>query len=262
MRSNGWWAGALAAVTMVAGCAHQNRVSEAQLGRLPIGEKNALFAAQHNISVAEANQAAAKKAYGQAKQFQDIMGNETKLAKDHANVARQTFDLGRKTNNPETVRAADRADRLAVRENLSARAGRDYADRLVALRGAETNLANARIDEAVAEKNFAAAEALRRNGLEPDVNLAQVMQGREEARTKVLDQERKVGALRDEANTSRLTWEDRRHAYNVAMAQPGNPPLPSIQAPGAPPQYHQVPLPEAGTPHESTPSQSSPDHTM
>lgn len=265
MRSNGWWAGALAATAMVAGCAHE-QVNQEQLGRLPIGEKNAIFAAQHNVTVAEANEAESRKAYGQAQQFAGIMANETKLAKEHAKLARQTFDLGRKTNNPETLRAADRADKLAVKEDLSARSGREFADRLVALRAAEVDLAKAHYNEAVAEKNFVEADSLRRNNIEPGVNFAKLTQQREEARIKAVDEERKAAALRDEANTARLTWNERRRSLDVAMARPGPAEIPSIQAPGAAPQVRPAPQPEAGpsaVPKEgTTPSPSTPDHTM
>ncbi len=241
MSSKLWWAGALAAAIGAGGCAHKTKVEEAKLGQLPIGEKSAIFAAQHNITVAEANEASSKSALKQATQFRDIAKTELSAAKKREEVALRALDLGRKTHSPVAIRTAESDEAIASRELTAARAKVAYADRVVDLRGQELNLARDQLSASKADLDYTQAEALRRNGINPDVNMADVVAARDQQRSKVANDERRVASLRDETNGARLAWEQQQRSFNVAEREQPN--VPPVTAPKAPKKIKPAPVP-------------------
>jgi hypothetical protein len=241
MRSTWWMAGALASTMLVVGCAHQTKVSEAKLGQLPLAEKQAIFAAQHNVTVEEANAQAATRARDEATTFREVAKNEVASAKSRGDASRQAIKLAQKTGDPAAMSNAQRGAALASRELAAARAQQDYGEKLVELRNAQVTLANDRVTASRNEVAFAEADAVRRHGIDPGVNMADVTSARDKANGKVIEDGHKVAILNDEANSSRLAWEQRRRAFN--LAQSGSPIMPTLPSPGAAPQIPETPVP-------------------
>jgi hypothetical protein len=226
MRSKWLWAGALAAAVGAGGCAHQPKVDEAKLGQLSMAEKDGIFAAQHNVTVAEANEETAKRALSQGRQFRDIADTELKAAKKQEELAAKSVELGRGTNSPTAVCAAQKDQEVAARERVAAGAKADYANRLVALRSAELKLAEEAVKSARFDLGYTEAVALQRKGIDPGVKMDKLARSRDGSRVAMADDQRTVALLRDEENASHTAWEAQRSAFNVAERQSPAPVLP------------------------------------
>jgi hypothetical protein len=228
MTRSWWMVSALATSLLLGACARQQvRQDEAQLGRLPIEEKQEIFTAQHNVTVAEANKAAADKAAREMQAFVKTARDDVSAARARLQASRSSLLLARRTRNSQTLR-------------IAAQAKREYAERLADLRNEQVRLADRQIDAAQAELALVRATVLQRNNIPAGENVDKVRDRREQATAELAAQERKVSGLRDEANDLQMVWEQRRQDYNVAARDvSGLPPLPP---PSSPEQFQPEPL--------------------
>jgi hypothetical protein len=241
MTRSWWMASALATSLLVGGCARQQvKQDEVQLGRLPIEEKQEIFTAQHNVTVAEANKATADKAAKEMQAFVKTARDEVSAARARLQAARSSLQLARRTRNSETVRVAEQQQDVARRQMASAQAKREYAERLAALRSEQSKLADRQADAAQTELTLVRAGVLQRNNIASGENMDKLRDRREQVQAELAAQERKVSGLRDEANDLQMVWEQRRQDYNVAARDvEGLPPLPP---PSNPEQFRPEPL--------------------
>ncbi len=231
------WAGLTAAALM--GCAHH--VEEAKLGQVPMEQKQAIFTAQHNITVAESNVRSAEQAKDAAERFRDIAKRELDAAKLHANAALEARDLAERQQVAGHVHDAEAAQVTAAREVAAARAKTDYADKLVDLRDQQRKLAEARLDASRAELAFLQADTLRRNKIEPGVNIGELERDRINANHKVLERENIVASMRGQVDQLRTVWRERRSEFNTASRNA--PPVPSLPPPRGPETINPQPIP-------------------
>jgi hypothetical protein len=241
MTRSWWMVSALATSLLLGACARQQvKQGEAQLGRLPIEEKQEIFTAQHNVTVAEANKAAADKAAREMQAFVKTARDEVSAARARLQAARSSLQLARRTRNPETLRVAERQQDVARRQLAAAQAKREYAERLADLRNEQARLADRQIAAAQAELAMVRATVLQRNNVPPGEDVDKLRDRREQATAELAAQERKVSGLRDEANDLQMVWEQRRQDFNVAARDvEGLPPLPP---PSSPERFQPEPL--------------------
>jgi hypothetical protein len=255
-----WTAGAIASTVWAVGCARQVKIDEAKLGQLPLEDKQAIFTAQHNVTVAEANQAAAKRAGDQSQTFRDVAKSEFNSAKERSKAADKALELGQKSNDEVTIRTSQRQAEISNKQLSAAQAKLDYSDALVKLRMRETELAGDRVVAARNDLTFIQADALRRRGIEPGVKMSDVIAARDRDNSKLMRAERDVAAQRDNVNALRVAWDQRRQAFNLAQREA--PSIPPVRAPQAPQKIEPAPLPEQpAVPQEMAPPPSG-GHTM
>jgi len=240
MRMQWWMAGAFASILVGACGSQQVKEDEVKLGRLPMEQKEDIFTAQHNITVAEANKAAAERSLDETKVFASMADEELAAAKARVQAAKTAVELGQKTGDSGTRRDAARQLDVAERQQLAARTKYDYARRLEDLRRAEIGLAERQLDAARAELAYTRTLALRRNGITPSMNEASVLAERDQTNSSVAEQESKVAALRDNVGRLKVAWEQRRQSFNVASRNVSD--LPAIKAPKAPERIAPEPI--------------------
>lgn len=241
MNRSWWMVSALATSLMLGACARQQvRQDEAQLGRLPIEEKQEIFTAQHNVTVAEANKAAADKAAREMQAFVKTARDDVSAARARLQASRSSLLLARRTQNAQTLRIAEQQQDVARRQLAAAQAKREYAERLAGLRNEQMKLADRQIDAAQAELALVRATVLQRNNIPAGENIDKVRARREQATAELATQERKVSGLRDEANDLQMVWEQRRQDYNVAARDVSG--LPALPPPSSPEQFQPEPL--------------------
>lgn len=248
-----WLAGALASSLLMVGCARDAaKMDQAKLGRLPIEQKQEVFTAEHNVSVAQTNKAAAERAKDQAQLFMSMADEEVAAAKSRVNAAKNALDLAHRANSTSEINAANRAYDLANKQLIASVSKKEYANRLVDLRDAQIELADKQVDAAQADLAFLRANSLRANGIAPSQNEADLMRDRDEKMRELALQERNVATTQDTAERYRFAWEQNRQEYNVAAReQPG---LPPIKPPPSPPRFPS----EKTTPPEPLPSTPAP----
>ena len=241
MTRSSWMVSALATSLLLGACARQQvRQDEAQLGRLPIEEKQEIFTAQHNVTVAEANKAAADKAARDMQAFVKTARDDVSAARARLQASRSSLLLARRTRNPQTLRVAEQQQDAARRQLAAAQAKREYAERLADLRNEQVRLADRQIDAAQAELALVRTTVLQKNNIPAGESIDKVRDRREQTTAELAAQERKVSGLRDEANDLQMVWEQRRQDYNVAARDvSGLPPLPP---PSSPEQFQPEPI--------------------
>lgn len=228
----------LAGVVVAVGCA-TTRVSDEQLARLPAQDRAQIVTAQRSIDVADSNVAAAKLARDEAKQFQKIANQELDAANAQLQAARTGIDLGRTARDQRTLAVAGRREDMARDQMVAARAKLDYANRLVDLRQAKVNQAEAALDAARADVELTKVQLLQKDGITPTVNVAKVRDKRERAQSKLADARARVATLEGDVASLRTAWQERRQAYNTAWAGQ-EPPL------HAPPPPRMLPTDQRG----------------
>lgn len=251
MNRSWWMVSALATSLLLGACARQQvRQDEAQLGRLPIEEKQEIFTAQHNVTVAEANKAAADKASRDMQVFVKAARDDVSAARARQQASRSSLLLARRTQNAQTLRIAEQQQDMARRQLAAAQAKREYAERLADLRNEQVRLADRQIDAAQAELALVRTAVLQRNNIPAGENLDKVRARREQATADLATQERKVSSVRDEASDLQMVWEQRRQDYNVAARDVSG--LPSLPPPSSPEQFQPEPIDmEPGEPRQA-----------
>jgi hypothetical protein len=129
----------------LAGCAGMKpaTVDDARVARLPAEEKADLVARQQRVTTAESNVDAAKVAVNEAKQFRDMAKSEVDAAQARFDAAQKALSLGAQTRSERTLVAGRDAAEAAQAELSAAQAKKMFADRLVELRQAQVDEAQA-----------------------------------------------------------------------------------------------------------------------
>jgi hypothetical protein len=236
-----WIACTLGAAMFVGGCAHDEKTQEAQLGHIPISEKEPIFTAQHNVEVEDANLNAAKRATEEAKIFRDVSNKELDSSKARVAASEKAIKLEGKSGNAKQLNDAQTFFDLASKEQIASQAKVDYANKLVDLRENEETLITARRDEAKTRVKLLEAQAVAKNGMKPVDDPAKLEREDVDARTKVMERERRVAVMRDDAQRYRSTWDDRRQSFN--LAQRGAPVLTPTPTPPKGQVIQQAPMP-------------------
>lgn len=248
MRSGLWIAGAVASATMAIGCGQTSvKTDEAMLGRLSMDDKQAVFTAEHNIEVAQANQASAERALGEAKSYRDITNNEVKGAKAQFEAAQKSVVMGRQANDQAVAAAGQEKIVGAEKQLVAFKTKEQYANRLVDLRQEEVNLTKKQVEAAQIDRSIARAEALRRGGVTPREDISKLTRDRADKLGDVASSESKISAMREEVNGLRVAWEQRRKSYNVAARESG------AAEPPPPPPANLSPEPLPKTPPAAPP---------
>ena len=186
------------------------------LGQVPIEQKEQIFTAQHNVSVAEANKVAAERARDENQAFVALADDELAAAKARMEAAKSGMELGARTRDAPTLRTAERQHDVAMRQLAAARSKKDYADKLAQLRDGEVALTEREVELANQDLAMARASALRRHGLNPAERFETVLARRSSARAAVADEQRRLARLRDEVDSTKVAWQQRAQVYNVA----------------------------------------------
>jgi hypothetical protein len=205
----------------VVGCAHEVEHDEVQLGRLSMDQRRYVFASERDVSVAEVNLDAARRARDHADTFGRISDEELAAAEDHAWAASDALKRARRGDVPAAVDAALRSLDVADRQVVAARAKRDLARKLGDVRRAEVGLAADQLEAYRRDLRVVRADTLRRNGIQPAEDLSALVRARNGQRWRVALDQRKVARLRDEADQLRVAWDGRRRDYDVAAREGG-----------------------------------------
>jgi hypothetical protein len=229
------WLPAGIAAALLFGCAEHPQVADTRTVHLPQPDREAILNARHQVDVAQANVTSAQVALDEAKQFDTIADHELHAAKSHLEAARKGVELGRAAQSGETLESAQAELILAQRQLFAAKAKQDYADQLVELRKAQVDEAEAALDEAHADTEYAKLEALQRNDMAAGLDAAKFIRAREKAHNKVADKRMKVATLEGTVARLRTTWDEELRNYNTAMREHGYPTI------GAPPPPARLP---------------------
>ena len=123
-----WLAVACASLSLGAsGCARRNvRTDEAMLGRVPMEQKQMVFTAENNVSVAQANVAAAERSVDEAKDFRSVVDRELDAAKARLDAAQKGLKLGRSSGYQPTIEGSESNLSIAQRQLAAYQAKKDY----------------------------------------------------------------------------------------------------------------------------------------
>ncbi len=218
----------LASALALAGCATSG-VSDRDVGRLPVADRAQIVTAHKSIDVAESNLAAARVARDEAKQFRKIAVNDLEAAKARLEAARGSVDLGRTARDDRALREASRNEDVARDQVVAARAKLDYADRLVELREAKINEAEASVTAARADVERTKLTLAQRNGVAGNVDPRKLEAERQDAQERLAETRARVAELEGECAQLKSAWDDRRSetrhtASRAEMLPPAPPP--------------------------------------
>jgi hypothetical protein len=256
----------LAGAMIATGCATSG-VSDKDLARLPVSEREQIVTAHRSIDVAQSNLESAKVARDEAKQFRRIATSELDASKSRLEAARSGVDLDAQARDDRALRDASRIEDEARLKLIAARAKLDYADRLVELRESKIGEAEANLTAAKADVELTKVRVAQRNGVAGDVDVKAYEARRQDAAERLAESRAHVADVEGETAQLKTAWDDRRHEMNrtasrdelVAPRAPDEVPMPSMKwrvdprdkrgevndTPGAPA------IPESQAPHNN-----------
>jgi chromosome segregation ATPase len=216
----------LAGTFVFGGCATfggGSSISDRDIASLPAQDRAQIVTAQHSIDVAKANVDTAKVQRDEARQFRHVAQSELMAARDHLDAARGSIELAHSTRDVHELRNAQRNEDIARQQLLAARAKLDYADRLLALRDARVDEADAQLKAARADVEMQKANILERDGVAARVDMNRIRNRRDDAQERLAEQRSRVATLAGEVQQLRLAWDDRRREFNTASRDTGAP---------------------------------------
>jgi hypothetical protein len=207
-----------AAALVAGGCASTmtTRVSEGDVSRLPAHDQQQIVVAGNQQMAASAQVAVARRRGDEARQFRRVALDEQTAARARLEAARETIILAHSTRDTQQLTAAQRNEDVARDEMMATRAKLDYADRLVALRDAQLDGADAGVRLARADTHYRKAELVIQAGVNPNIDLTRIGRERDEAQAQLAQTRLRVAALQGEAQQLRMAWSDRRRELNTA----------------------------------------------
>jgi hypothetical protein len=226
----------LAGAMFAVGCATSG-VSDKDLARLPVAEREQIVTAHRSIDVAQSNVESAKLARDEAKQFRGIASSELDAAKSHLEAARSGVDLNAQARDDRALRQASRLEDDARLKLIAARAKLDYADRLVELREAKIGEAEANLTAAKADVELTKVRIAQRNNIANDIDTKAVEARRQDAAERLAESRAHVADVEGETAQLKTAWDDRRHEMNrtasrgelVAPPPPAELPMPTMK---------------------------------
>lgn len=240
MRRSWLFSGALAALAMslgASGCGQEQvKNDQAMLGRIPMDQKQAVFTAQNNLQVAQANMQSAQRSLDESRAFQEVAGRQVDAAKARTDAAKKAIELGQKMRDPQQIQAARTNWGIANREVTALQSKKSYADRLVDQRSEQVTLAQKEADLAGTEVSIARVEVLRNSGYHPNENIASLVRTRNDKQAEIASIRGRLSALDQQVAQLRGAWQQQRRSYNVAARSFTPPPTKT------PPRPEQLPL--------------------
>ena len=240
------WTLALAPLLLVGGCAGSRHatIDAATVARLPEPMRQSLNNEEQAVTVAEANLQAAQRSLEEARDFRTLVGSQLSVAQSHLTAAEQQRLLGPEGHNQVQVRAAEQAAEQAERQVSTLQAKQDYADRLLALRQARFDEAQAGLEAARANYKVAALNALTKEGAANQIDRRRILDEKSTADRQLADARMRAAQFEGFTAQARAHWDQLRRASQSAsrgttVLPPTAPPElltpPSLSAPSAPP---------------------------
>ena len=209
-------AGALA-VAGGGGCAAPG-VSAKDVARLPVADRAQIRTAHQSIDVATTHLEAAKLGRGEAKQFRKIAARELDAASSRLEAASGAIDLARSARDDRALRDAWRQEDAARAELVSARAKLVYAERLVELRDAKSDEADANLTAARADVEMTKLRLVERHGVADPVAAGKLGSRWQHAQERLAQSRALVAQLEGDVARLEVAWNDCRHELNIARA--------------------------------------------
>jgi hypothetical protein len=203
-------------LTLLGACATTASVPDKQVARLPADERAEIVTAQQSINLARQNVTATKVARDDARQFRKIAQNEVAAARSRLEAARTAIDLSRTSRDAAALRAAQRREDGARSELLVARAKAAYADRLIELRQASIDEADANLTAARADVELRKAQLLVRDGIDPGVDVRKLELAQKVAQERLAERRERVAQLQGNTALLKTEWDDRRREAHTA----------------------------------------------
>ena len=233
-----WLSGVLLATLGVSGCSHQMAtVPDERLTQLPPASRQAVVAEEQRVSIAQQNVVSARVALDESRRFRDVTQSELRAANARLDAANKALALSESSRAAAQADRAREARRAAAMELAAAQAKRDYADRLVQLRRAQLDEANADLAVARADVEMRKIRELASRGLATPTEVNRFAESRSRAEADLARNRRMVAELSTVLASARENWESRRREYNTAsrVLAPLTPPPPPQQLPLNPP---------------------------
>ena len=225
----------LAGALIAGGCATSG-VTDDDVARLPVAEREQISTAHKSIDVAQQNLEQAKLARDEAKQFHHMAAADLDNSKTRLENARNSIDLGAQSRDDRAMREASRVEDDARLALIASRAKLDYANRLVELREAQITEAESNLAAARADFELEKARIAQRNGVGRDVNVNKLEAQRQDWAERLAEQRAHVADVESETAQLKTAWDDRRTELNRTASR-GD----SVYAPRTPEE--EVPMP-------------------
>lgn len=214
---------------LLTGCASTG-VSDREIARLPVADREQIVTASKSIDVAKSNVETAKVAHQQAEQFHKIAQSELEAARTRLQAARGSVELGRDARDDRMLREADRDEEAARDRLLAARAKVDYADRLIELREAKVESAEAELAAAKADVELTKLKLVERAELPTKVDARKLQAERDDAQSRLAETRARVASLEGDVAQLKTAWDDRRRETRGA-ARDVPPPSAPVEVP-------------------------------
>jgi hypothetical protein len=210
-------------------------VPDNAVARLPVEDRAQIVTATKSVDVAESNLAAAKQARDEAKQFRKIAMSDLDAAKSKLDAARTGLDLGKSARDDRTLREASRNEDVARGQLIAARAKLDYADRLVELREAKIDEADANLQAAKADVEVTKLRLLQQRDLAGNIDARPLEARRQDTQERLAEKRAHVAQLEGDVAQLKTAWDDRRRESDMASRD--------TRSLGAPPPPSELPMP-------------------
>jgi hypothetical protein len=208
--------GLLAGAALAMAACAATGVSEQRVARLPQDERAQIVTAQQSIAVAKQNLASAQLSRDQARQFRKVARDEVAAARSRLQAAHGSIDLSRQTRDHAGLRDAQHNEDVARTQLVIARAKADYADRLIELREARVDAADAEVAATRADVELQKANLLVRNDVDPGVDVRRLETARQDAQERLADRRARVATVQGEVEQLKVAWDDRRGEARTA----------------------------------------------
>jgi chromosome segregation ATPase len=211
----------LAAALAVAGCATSGGVSDRDVARLPAQDREQIAIAGRSIDLAQSNLASAKQGRDEARKFRRAAQLERDMANSRLEAVRANVDLSSSRRDDITLRDAARQEDTARDQLLAAQAKIDYADRLVQLREAKVDEAEANLKAAKADVDLTRYRLVERQDPNIKADARKLEANRQEAQERLAAERARVAALEGDVAQLHTAWDERRTGlHTAARSQP------------------------------------------
>lgn len=218
----------LAGAMVAVGCGTTG-VSSDQVARLPAQDRAQIVNAERSINVAKSNESTAKLALDEAKQFQKISQKELEAARTHLEAARTGIKLGRTARDQQMVKLANQREEAARNQMLASQSKVAYANRLVDLRQAQVDEAEAAVKASKSNVELTKVRLLQNEGIPPEASVAKLREKDEKAQNKLADSRSQVASLQGDVQSLKQAWTQHAKSNTASLGQ-----LPPLHAPPAP----------------------------
>lgn len=188
-----------------------DKVTEADMGRLPADEKGPLTEARRFAASAQDQRNEAALALEKANQEVQLAGADEAAAKALEEQAKAREGIASDSREPNALRQARMLRAQADGQREAAKARREYAEKLVEARKAGAEAANLRVNLANQRLELAKVQSLREAGVPAGskYDLAAFQARVNDAQRKLDEAEGKARKSDEQAGTARAMWEER-----------------------------------------------------